>query len=49
MQEIGSQIAVLKENLLRSAKNAVNAFKERGVEALKNAVFAMRIPPHFSC
>lgn len=48
MQEIGSQIAAVKENLLRSAKNAVTAFKERGVDALKKAVSAMRIPSAFS-
>lgn len=48
MQEIGSQIAAVKENLLRSAKNAVTAFKERGVEALKKAVSAMRIPSALS-
>lgn len=48
MQEIGSQIAAVKENLLRSAKNAVTAFKEKGVDALKKAVSAMRIPSALS-
>lgn len=48
MQEIGSQLAAVKENLLRCAKNAVTAFKERGVDALKKAVSAMRIPSALS-
>lgn len=48
MQEIGSQITAVKENLIRSAKNAVAAFKERGVGALKKAVSAMRIPSALS-
>ena len=44
VQEIGTQIAFVKTNLVRSAKNAVQEFKEKGVEALKKAVSAMKIP-----
>lgn len=48
VQEIGSQIAAVKENLLHCAKNAVAVFKERGVDALKKAVSAMKIPSALS-
>lgn len=48
IHEIGIQIAAVKENLLRSAKNAVTVFKEKGVGALKKAVFAMKIPSALS-
>lgn len=44
VQEIGSQIALVKQNLIRSAKNAVELFKEKGVNALRKAVSAMKIP-----
>ena len=44
MQEIGGQIALVKTNLARSAKNAVQEFKEKGVDALRRAVSAMKIP-----
>ncbi len=43
-QEIGGQIALVKTNLVRSAKNAVQEFKEKGVDALRRAVSAMKIP-----
>lgn len=48
VQEIGGQIAVVKANLVRSAKNAVGAFKEKGVDALRKAVSAMKIPAALS-
>ena len=44
VQEIGGQIALVKTNLVRSAKNAVQEFKEKGVDALRRAVSAMKIP-----
>ena len=44
VQEIGGQIALVKTNLVRSAKNAVQEFKEKGVGALRKAVSAMKIP-----
>ena len=48
VQEIGGQIALVKTNLVRSAKNAVQEFKEKGVDALRKAVSAMRIPAALS-
>lgn len=48
VQEIGSQISLIKQNLIRSAKNAVESFKEKGVDALRKAVSAMKIPNAFS-
>lgn len=44
VKEVGSQIALVKQNLIRSAKNAVESFKEKGVDALRKAVSAMKIP-----
>lgn len=48
VQEIGGQIALVKTNLVRSAKNAVHDFKEKGVDALRRAVSAMKIPAALS-
>lgn len=48
LQEIGGQIALVKTNLVRSAKNAVHDFKEKGVDALRRAVSAMKIPAALS-
>lgn len=48
VQEIGGQIALVKTNLVRSAKNAVYDFKEKGVDALRRAVSAMKIPAALS-
>lgn len=48
VQEIGGQIALVKTNLVRSAKNAVHDFKEKGVDALRKAVSAMKIPSALS-
>lgn len=48
VQEIGSQFALAKQNIVRSAKNAVEAFKEKGVDALRRAVSAMKIPAALS-
>ena len=43
-QEIWGQISMIGRNLVRSAQNAVAAFKEKGVDALRKAVSAMNIP-----
>lgn len=48
VREIGGQIALVKTNLVRSAKNAVHDFKEKGVDALRRAVSAMKIPAALS-
>ena len=48
VQEIGGQIALVKTNLVRSAKNAVHDFKEKGVDALRKAVSAMKTPSALS-
>lgn len=48
VQEIGGQIVLVKTNLVRSAKNAVHDFKEKGVDALRKAVSAMKIPAALS-
>lgn len=44
VHEIGSQITLVKQNLICSAKNAVEVFKQKGVDALRKAIFAMKIP-----
>lgn len=43
-QVIWGRISMIGKNLVRSAKNAVTAFKEKGVDALRKAVSAMKIP-----
>lgn len=43
-QEIWGRISMIGKNLVRSAKNAVTAFKEKGIDALRKAVSAMKIP-----
>lgn len=48
VQEIGGQISLVRTNLIHSAKNAVQDFKEKGVDALRKAVSAMRIPAALS-
>lgn len=48
VQEIGGQIALVKTNFVRSAKNAVQEFKEKGVDALRRAASAMKIPAALS-
>ena len=37
-------LAKVKDNVIQSAKNALKAFKEKGKEALRSAVKAMKIP-----
>lgn len=43
IQEIGGQLSTVKNNLLHAAKNAVHTFREKGVDALRKTVSAMRI------
>ena len=43
-QEIWGHITNIGKNLVRSAKNAVAAFRDKGVDALRKAVSAMKIP-----
>lgn len=44
IEEIGSQLKTVQENIVKSARAAVQAFKEKGVGALQKAVSAMKIP-----
>ena len=37
-------VVKVKDNFVQSAKNALTAFKEKGKEAFKNAVKAMKVP-----
>lgn len=46
--EIGSQLKTVRENIVKSARAAVQAFKEKGVGALQKAVEAMKIPSALS-
>jgi len=41
--EVKSQLAIVKNNLVKSAVNAVDAFKKKGIAALQKAVNAMGI------
>ena len=44
IQEIGDQFAKVKSYLIQSAKYAVSVFREKGTEALRSAVSAMKVP-----
>lgn len=44
VQEIGEQLIKVRNNLIQSAKYAVTVFQEKGMDALRNAVSAMKIP-----
>lgn len=44
VQEIRGQVSLIRQNLSRSARNAVAAFKEKGTDALRKAVSSMKIP-----
>lgn len=46
--EIGSQLKTVRENIVKSARAAMQAFKEKGVGALQKAVEAMKIPSALS-
>ena len=43
VSEVKSQLVTVKNNLVKSAVNAVDAFKKKGVAALQKAVNAMGI------
>lgn len=43
VREIGGQIALVKTNLVQSAKNAVHDYKEKGMDTLRRAVSAMKM------
>lgn len=44
VQEVGGQLNTVRKNLIRSAGNALQTFKEKGKAALQKAVSAMKIP-----
>lgn len=46
--EIGSQLKTVQENIVKSARAAVQAFQEKGVGALQKAVATMKIPSALS-
>lgn len=48
VQEIGEQLIKVRNNLIQSAKYAVTVFQEKGTDALRNAVSAMKIPAMLS-
>lgn len=48
VQEVKSLLFTVKDNLIKGAKNAVTIFKEKGKEALKKVLGAMKIPSALS-
>lgn len=44
VQGVGGQFHTVRKNLIQSAKSAVQMFKEKGKDALRKAVSAMKIP-----
>ena len=44
VQEVGGQLNTVRKNLIQSAGNALQTYKEKGKEALRKAVLAMKIP-----
>lgn len=44
LRQAATAITTVKHNCLRMARNAMDAFKARGKDALRRAVFAMKIP-----
>lgn len=48
IEEIGGQLKTVRENIVKSARAAVQAFQEKGVGALQKAVAAMKIPSALS-
>lgn len=44
VQEVGGQLNTVRKNLIRSAKSALQTFKEKGKDALRKAVSTMKIP-----
>ena len=44
VRQVGSQIAIIKKNMVDSARQAVVQMKEKGIGALQSAVQTMKIP-----
>ena len=44
VQEVGVQLNTVRKNLIQSAGNALQTYKEKGKDALRKAVSAMKIP-----
>ena len=44
VQEVGGQLNTVRKNLIQSAGNALQTYKEKGKDALRKAVSAMKIP-----
>ena len=44
VQEVGVQLNTVRKNLIQSAGNALQIYKEKGKDALRKAVSAMKIP-----
>ena len=44
MQEVGGQLNTARKNLIQSAGNALQTYKEKGKDALRKAVSSMKIP-----
>jgi len=45
MLEMGDKIKILKENIISGCRNALDAFKQKGVSALNNVVGFFKIKP----
>ena len=44
VQEVGGQLTTVRKNLIQSAGNALQTYKEKGKDALRKAVSSMKIP-----
>ena len=44
VQEVGGQLNTVRKNLIQSAENALQTYKEKGKDALRKAVSSMKIP-----
>ena len=44
VQEVGVQLNTVRKNLIQSAGNALQTYKEKGKDALRKAVSSMKIP-----
>ena len=44
VQEVGGQLNTVRKNLIQSAGNALQTYKEKGKDALRKAVSSMKIP-----
>lgn len=48
VQEVGGQLNTVRKNLIQSAGNALQTYKEKGKDALRKAVSSMKIPSAFA-